>query len=225
MSLKDVAGGLREPVGAQRTLACAAVNAGITPPTDIQAGDGLQSEKSAPDGATVIVGRFPALQTKRPDAIVLEMLGPNDLPAEAARHVIPGAGELLITASAWCNGTLPYLLRLAQNIPVTLIGPGTPLTCGTPCLRHKKTRRIQKSRPRRCKVGHCKRRRSEIFQEIWRSGFAVCRVTPHRGIIRRDSDYSVLQPIRSVASTTTSVFPICIVTQQSSHLCSVCAST
>ena len=129
MSLKDVAGGLREPVGAQRTLACAAVNAGITPPADIQAGDGLQSEKSAPDGATVIVGRFPALQTKRPDAIVLEMCpGPNDLPAEAARHVIPGAGELLITASAWCNGTLPYLLRLAQNIPVTLIGPGTPLT-------------------------------------------------------------------------------------------------
>ncbi len=129
MPLTDVAAGLREPAGIRRTIACAAVNAGIVPPSGAASGDGLLSDNHRPDGRTVIVGRFPALQTKRPNAIVLEMSpGPEDLPADAAPHVIPGAGELLVTASAWCNGTLSGLLRLAKNVPVTLIGPGTPLT-------------------------------------------------------------------------------------------------
>ncbi|WP_193170272.1 Rossmann-like domain-containing protein [Nisaea nitritireducens] len=129
MPLNEVAEGLREPAGIRRTIACAAVNAGIVPPPDAAPGDGLLSDDLRPGQRTVIVGRFPALQTKRPDAIVLEMSpGPEDLPADAAPHVIPGARELLITASAWCNGTLSGLLRLARNVPVTLIGPGTPLT-------------------------------------------------------------------------------------------------
>ena len=33
-----------------------------------------------------------------------------------------------MTASAWCNGTLSGLLRLATNVTVTLVGPGTPLS-------------------------------------------------------------------------------------------------
>ncbi len=129
MPLTKAAAGLREPVGIRRTIACAAVNAGIAPPPDAVPGDGLLSDEAHPDQATVIVGRFPDLQTKRPDAIVLEMSpGPEDLPAGAAPHVVPGAGELLVTASAWCNGTLPGLLQLARNVQVTLVGPGTPLT-------------------------------------------------------------------------------------------------
>lgn len=129
MPLTEAAAGLREPAGIRRTIACAAVNAGIVPPSNAVSGDGLLSDNPRPDRTTVIVGRFPALQTKRPDAIVLEMSpGPEDLPADAAPHVIPGAGELLVTASAWCNGTLSGLLRLARNVPVTLVGPGTPLT-------------------------------------------------------------------------------------------------
>lgn len=129
MPLTDVAAGLREPAGIRRTIACAAVNAGIAPPPNAMPGDGLLSDDVSLDRTTVIIGRFPALQTKRPNAIVLEMSpGPEDLPAEAAPHVIPGAGELLVTASAWCNGTLSGLLRLARNVPVTLVGPGTPLT-------------------------------------------------------------------------------------------------
>tara|TARA_E500000305_G_scaffold2246_1_gene2154 strand:- start:1223 stop:2284 length:1062 start_codon:yes stop_codon:yes gene_type:complete len=129
MPLTEVAAGLREPAGIRRTIACAAVNAGIVPPTNAMLGDGLLSDDIRPGRTTVIVGRFPALQTKRPDAIVLEMSpGPEDLPASAAPYVIPGAGELLVTASAWCNGTLPGLLRLARDVPVTLVGPGTPLT-------------------------------------------------------------------------------------------------
>lgn len=129
MPLIKVAAGLREPAGMRRTIACAAVNAGIVPPSGAASGDGLLSDDDQPDRTTVIVGRFPALQTKRPGAIVLEMSpGPDDLPADAAPHVIPGAGQLLITASAWCNGTLSGLLRLAKHVPVTLVGPGTPLT-------------------------------------------------------------------------------------------------
>ncbi|MEO9903566.1 DUF364 domain-containing protein [Nisaea sp.] len=129
MPLNKAAAGLRELVGMRRTIACAAVNAAIPPSPDAVPGDGLLSDEADPDRTTVIVGRFPALQTKRPDAIVLEMSpGPEDMPAGAAPHVLPGAGELLITASAWCNGTLPGLLRLAREVPVTLVGPGTPLT-------------------------------------------------------------------------------------------------
>lgn len=127
--LTEVAAGLRETAGLQRTLACAAVNAGIVPPSNAKSGDGLMSDDCDPDRTTVIVGRFPALQTKRPGAIVLEMSpGPEDLPAEAAPHVIPGAGDLVVTASAWCNGTLSGLLRHAKGVPVTLVGPGTPLS-------------------------------------------------------------------------------------------------
>lgn len=129
MPLSTVATGLRELSGMARTLACAAVNAGIPPPPHAVTGDGLLSDHASPGKKTVIVGRFPALQAKRPGAIVLEMSpGPDDLPAEAASYVIPGAGELLVTASAWCNGTLSGLLRLATSIPVTLVGPGTPLS-------------------------------------------------------------------------------------------------
>ncbi|MEQ8332888.1 DUF364 domain-containing protein [Nisaea sp.] len=127
--LSTVATGLRQLSGMARTLACAAVNAGIPAPPHAVPGDGLLSDHANPGRRTVIVGRFPALQAKRPGAIVLEMSpGPDDLPADAAAYVIPGAGELLVTASAWCNGTLPGLLRLAKNVPVTLVGPGTPLS-------------------------------------------------------------------------------------------------
>ena len=127
--LSTLAEGLRAPGGLRRTLACAAVNAGMVPPSNALQGDGLLSGTVTPDRPTVIVGRFPALQSKRPGAIVLEMSpGPEDLPAEAAPHVIPGAGDLVVTASAWCNGTLSGLLRLATNVPVTLVGPGTPLS-------------------------------------------------------------------------------------------------
>lgn len=129
MPLNQIARGLRGPVGLKRTLACAAVNAGIAAPEHASQGDGLLLDKADHEQTSVIVGRFPALQTKRPSAIVLEMSpGPNDLPAEAAPYVIPGADELVITASAWCNGTLSGLLRLATNTPTTLIGPGTPLS-------------------------------------------------------------------------------------------------
>lgn len=128
-SLALAARGLRGPGGIARTIACAAVNAGIGEPENGIERDGLLPDDAPQEGHTVIIGRFPQLAAKRPGAFVLEKNpGPDDLPAEAACFVIPGAAELVCTASAWVNGTLPPLLRLAEDCQVTLVGPGTPLS-------------------------------------------------------------------------------------------------
>lgn len=127
--LTRLASGLRHPAGVARSLACAAVNAGIATPRRAIASDGLLPAQRTAKGRTVVVGRFPKLAEKRPGAIVLEKdPGADDLPADVAPYVIPGAEDLVITASAWSNGTLAGLLRLAARSRVTLVGPGTPMT-------------------------------------------------------------------------------------------------
>ncbi|UUX50531.1 DUF364 domain-containing protein [Nisaea acidiphila] len=127
--LRLLAAGLRQTAGTERTLACAAVNAGIQRLDGLSADDGLLSEPGREGGRTVIVGRFPELARKRPGAIVLEKNpGPDDLPSDAAPYVIPGADTLVVTASAWSNGSLAGLLRLASGCCVSLVGPGTPLS-------------------------------------------------------------------------------------------------
>lgn len=129
--LNALASGLRLTAGIERSLACAAANAGNPPPDRATDSDGLlpDSGASAPrTERTVIVGRFPELARKQPGAVVLEKHpGPDDLPADAAPYVVPGADQFVITASAWSNGTLAGLLRLATESRVTLVGPGAPL--------------------------------------------------------------------------------------------------
>lgn len=128
-NLHELAAGLRHGAGIERSIACAAVNAGIPRPAELSEQDGLLEDRVQVDGRTVIVGRFPRLEEKRPNAIVLERNpGPDDYPAEAAPYVIPGAAELICTASAWCNASLPPLLRLACGSRIALVGPGTPLS-------------------------------------------------------------------------------------------------
>ncbi|HEY6335552.1 MAG TPA: DUF2478 domain-containing protein [Alphaproteobacteria bacterium] len=80
-------------------------------------------------GRKFVVGRFPELSRRVPDAVVLERLpGPGDLPAHAADWVLPEADAIAITASALGNLTLPRLLELRRDGRVALVGPGTPLT-------------------------------------------------------------------------------------------------
>ena len=113
----------------ERAIGCAAVNAGLNR-HDLAGpgGNGLDVPAADTTGRIVVVGRFPGLDERLPAAVVLERdPGPGDLPADAARDVIPGCGHLLVTASAWANGSLAGLLALADGARVTLLGPGTPL--------------------------------------------------------------------------------------------------
>lgn len=130
-SLHDLAVLTRSFNPYERAIGCAAMNAALAR-TDIDApqGDGLETEGGQRlEGHTVVVGRFPKLAEKLPDAVVLEIdPGPDDLPASAAADVVPGCARLIITATAWVNGTLPMLMRLAGEAEITLVGPGTPLS-------------------------------------------------------------------------------------------------
>ncbi len=113
----------------ERAIGCAAVNAGLAR-YDLAApgGNGLDPPDGAPEGRTVAVGRFPGLDARLPGATVLERdPGPGDLPADAAPEAVPGCARLVVTASAWANGSLAGLLALAGGAHTTLVGPGTPL--------------------------------------------------------------------------------------------------
>jgi uncharacterized protein (DUF4213/DUF364 family)/nucleoside-triphosphatase THEP1 len=91
------------------------------------AANGLELFAGLP-GRKAVVGRFPALTKRLPDALVLERLpGAGELPAHAADWLLPGIDALAVTASSLGNLTLPRLLELAQGARVALIGPGTPL--------------------------------------------------------------------------------------------------
>jgi len=77
---------------------------------------------------TVIIGRFPRLEERLPGAAVIEREpGPKDHPEEDATWLLPAAEQVVITASAMGNGSLPALLELARNAFVVLAGPSTPL--------------------------------------------------------------------------------------------------
>jgi uncharacterized protein len=81
----------------------------------------------------VMVGRFPftaELISRVGELIVLEQNpGPDDLPAEAAPEVLPGAAVAAITGMTISNHTLEGLLRLCDpQAKVILLGPSTPLS-------------------------------------------------------------------------------------------------
>ncbi len=79
-------------------------------------------------GNTVIIGRFPNLDKRLPDAAVIERdPGPNDYPEAAAATLLPACEQLVITASTLLDGALPRLLALAPQAFTIVVGPGTPL--------------------------------------------------------------------------------------------------
>ncbi|MEX2617811.1 MAG: DUF364 domain-containing protein [Alphaproteobacteria bacterium] len=77
---------------------------------------------------TVIVGRFPGIDQRIPEARVIEREpGPNDYPESAAEILLPECRHLIVTASTMLDGALPRLLSLAPQAYTILLGPGTPM--------------------------------------------------------------------------------------------------
>lgn len=81
------------------------------------------------DGRVVVIGAFPQLAKRLPNAQVIEMTPRADeYPEAAAEWLLPGAEGAAITSSSLANRTLPRLLSAAAGARVALVGPGTPLT-------------------------------------------------------------------------------------------------
>ncbi|MBH67860.1 MAG: hypothetical protein CMM58_05865 [Rhodospirillaceae bacterium] len=113
----------------ERAIGCATINSLINKHSlQLPLENGLDISSEDKDHV-VVIGRFPGLDKKLPNAIVLEMNpGPNDFPASKAKELIPGCDYLIITASSWVNGSLQGILDLANGAHVSLIGPSTPLS-------------------------------------------------------------------------------------------------
>ena len=76
-------------------------------------------------GPSVVIGRFPGLERRLPDALVIEREPrAGEYAEDAAQELLPSAAQVLITASSLANGSFAGLLRLCG---VVLVGPGTPL--------------------------------------------------------------------------------------------------
>lgn len=81
------------------------------------------------DGRVVVVGAFPALAERLPDALVIDRRpGPGQYPEAAAEWLLPHADAAIITSSTLANRSLPGLLAQARGGRVALVGPGAPLT-------------------------------------------------------------------------------------------------
>ena len=113
----------------KRAIGCATINALInTTSLKLSSENGLDINTNA-DERVVIVGRFPGLEQKLPNAYVIERNpGPKDYPESAGPQLIPKCDQLIITASTWVNGSLEPILSLVKNAQVSIIGPGTPMS-------------------------------------------------------------------------------------------------
>ena len=81
------------------------------------------------EGRVVVVGGFPDIARRLPQARVVEIdPRPGEYPEAAAEWLLPGADAVAVTASTLTNRTLPRLLGAARDARVALVGPGTPLT-------------------------------------------------------------------------------------------------
>jgi len=112
----------------EAAIGLAAINAHYNRPEVIGiAANGLELFAKA-SGRKIVVGRFPELAKRVPDAMVLERLPqPGEFPSHAADWLLPEADAIAVTASALGNLTLPRLLELRRDARVALVGPGTPL--------------------------------------------------------------------------------------------------
>ena len=113
----------------KRAIGCATINSLInTMNLDLSPENGLNIN-AKDEEKIVIVGRFPGLNQKLPNAYVIERNpGPQDYPESAAAQLIPTCDQLIITASTWVNGSLESILSLVKTAQVSIIGPGTPMS-------------------------------------------------------------------------------------------------
>ena len=84
---------------------------------------------SAPGRKIAVVGRFPGLEDRGFEPLVIELdAQEGEYPAEKSEEVIDQCDHVIITSSAIVNHTIDDLLGFAKNKKVALVGPGTPLT-------------------------------------------------------------------------------------------------
>jgi uncharacterized protein (DUF4213/DUF364 family) len=134
-SANELARSVLGPAPVMASLGLASINALLPHQPDLWS-DENASEIIARFGAgkrVAMVGRFPFAAELRPhlgELVVLEQdPGPDDLPAEAAPEVLPGADVVAITGMTISNHTLEGLLSLCNpQAKVVLLGPSTPLS-------------------------------------------------------------------------------------------------
>ena len=113
----------------ERAIALAAINAHCN--RDDLSGQSINGFELIEDRGerTVIIGRFPGLEKRLPNAAVIERHpGPGDYPEDAGPRLLPKAEYVAITGSTLGNGSLSALLPLVQDAFTVLIGPSTPLS-------------------------------------------------------------------------------------------------
>ncbi|MEW5773457.1 MAG: DUF364 domain-containing protein [Thermodesulfobacteriota bacterium] len=121
-----------EPFPQARALALAAVNALLPPPAEAAPAQGQDLLLALGRGKrAAVVGHFPFVERMAGEFSSLDVLEmsprPGDLPAAAAREVLPRADLAAITATTLLNGTLAGLLALLRpGTEAILLGPSTP---------------------------------------------------------------------------------------------------
>ena len=128
-SLEKLAGLINENDPYLAALGLAAINAAINVKRiKGSAANGLDLFADI-DGPVTVIGRFPDLngRVKQPRVVEREPAD-GEYPETAAPTLIRNGEAALITAAALANRSLPALLEAAWDIPVALVGPGTPLT-------------------------------------------------------------------------------------------------
>lgn len=114
---------------AEMALGIAAINAHYNRADgDLRSGNGVKA-LPANNGRVVVIGAFPGLSDILPHSAVIEAdPRPGEFPTVAMDTLLPGCGGAVVNSSSLINRSLPRILRLADNAPVALIGPCTPLT-------------------------------------------------------------------------------------------------
>lgn len=113
----------------EMALGIAAINAHYNrPDSALRSGNGVQTLPHGP-GRSVVIGAFPGLAGILPHSVVIEAdPRPGEFPPVAMDTLLPGCGCAVVNSSALTNRSLPRILRLAENAPLALIGPSTPLS-------------------------------------------------------------------------------------------------
>ncbi|HYE49036.1 MAG TPA: DUF364 domain-containing protein [Azospirillaceae bacterium] len=113
----------------EAAIGLAAVNAAHNVPgTAGEAANGLDLFADIAAG-TVVLGRFPGLETRLPGARVVERdPRPGEVAEADAGPLLAAARGIVMTASALLNGGVGRALaQAAPDARVALVGPGTPL--------------------------------------------------------------------------------------------------
>ena len=118
----------------QASVGVAAINALLPRQTQLWSEDNAEEviARQGKGKRVAMVGRFPFVPRLRPrvgELVVLEQdPGPDDLPADQAPEILPGAEVVAITGMTLINHTLEGLLALCSpETFVILLGPSTPL--------------------------------------------------------------------------------------------------